>query len=149
MNFTRPKVCDRARTYVSLRLDGELSEFERALLESHLESCSACRTFALEAAEITETLRNGELERLQRPLVLPRRVHAGLRRVQLGAAAAVVVTIVGAGALVGSVRSPIDQPRFRTLNAVTVQPTLRELRAQDLRSAAAAESPRGTKILPA
>src|SRR5215217_9699974 len=99
MELQRPKVCDRARTYASLRLDGELSEFESALLDAHLASCAACRTFAVEVAEITAELRAAELRRLERPLVLPRRVHAGLRRLQLGTAAAVLVTVVGAGAL--------------------------------------------------
>jgi hypothetical protein len=148
MEFSRPKVCDRARTYVSLRLDNELSEFERVLLDSHLESCGSCRAFSAEVSDITAELRSGELERLERPLVLPSRVHAGFRRIQLGAAAAVVVTIVGAGALVGSVRSPVEQPRFHSSSAGAVAPTLRELRAQDLRSAAAA-APSGVKILPA
>ncbi len=148
MEFHRPKVCDRARTYVSLRLDGELSEFERALLESHLESCGSCRAFAIEAADITAELRAAALHRLERPIVLPARVHAGLRRLQVGAAAAVVVTVVGAGAVVGTVRSPVEQPRFRTIEAANVQPTLRQLRAQDLRTAATVQLRRGTKILP-
>jgi hypothetical protein len=146
MRYSRPKVCDRARTYVSLRLDGELSDFEQALLDAHLESCGGCRGFAVEVAEITAELRVSQLARLERPLVLPHRVHAGLRRLQLGTAAAVLVTVVGVGALVGSVRGP-DQPRFATLNAETAQPSLRELRAQDLRNAARVAPPSGVKIL--
>jgi anti-sigma factor RsiW len=148
LHFTRPKVCDRARTYVSLRLDGELSDFEQALLEAHLESCASCRVFATEMSEITAELRVSQLERLERPLILPHRVRAGLRRLQVGAAAAVLVTVVGVGALVGSVRGP-DQPRFSTLNSETAQPSLRELRAQDLRVAAKVAPPSGVKILPA
>jgi anti-sigma factor RsiW len=149
MDYTRPKVCDRARTYVSLRLDGELSEFEGALLESHLEACGSCRAFAVEVTAITTELRAAELPRLERPLVLPSRVRTGLRGLQLGAAAAVVVTVVGAGALVSSVRSPVQEPRFSRANVSAVEPTLRELRAQDLRSAASADLPPGQKILPA
>lgn len=149
LHFTRPKVCDRARTYVSLRLDGELSDFEQALLEAHLESCASCRVFATEMSEITAELRVSRLERLERPLILPHRVRAGLRRLQVGAAAAVLVTVVGVGALVGSARPP-EQPHFATLRAETVQPSLRELRAMNLRATVASvpPGPIGKVLLP-
>ncbi len=38
--------CERALQWVSLGLDDELSEFERALLERHLEGCGACAALA-------------------------------------------------------------------------------------------------------
>jgi len=44
------RVCDRAREYSSRSLDGELSDFERALLETHLERCDACRAYAAAVA---------------------------------------------------------------------------------------------------
>lgn len=144
-----PQACDRARTYASLRLDGELSDFENALLEAHLESCGACRAFAGDVIALTAHLRSAELERLPRPLELPIRVRAGLRRLQLGAAAAFLVTVVGAGSLIGGVARP-EQPRFATLNAAPITPTLRELRAEDLKPAPPAPArPRGTKLIPA
>src|SRR5687768_3181467 len=101
----RPKVCDRARMYISLRLDGELSDFEQALLVSHIAGCSACRAFEADLGEITSGLRDAPVERLERPLVLPQRVRVAFRGVQLGAAAAVVVTVVGVAGLLGSVGS--------------------------------------------
>ena len=41
----QPRNCDRARAWVSLRLDGEISEVEAALLEAHLGRCASCREF--------------------------------------------------------------------------------------------------------
>jgi len=45
--------CERARQWASLRLDGELSELEDALLEQHLEGCSSCSAFAVRLAATT------------------------------------------------------------------------------------------------
>ena len=38
----QPRNCDRARAWVSLRLDDEISELEERLLEAHLGRCAAC-----------------------------------------------------------------------------------------------------------
>ena len=38
-------LCHRSREWISLRLDGELSELAEKMLESHLARCAACRTF--------------------------------------------------------------------------------------------------------
>jgi predicted anti-sigma-YlaC factor YlaD len=127
--------------YISLRLDGELSDFEQALLGSHLEGCSACRAFAADIGEITTDLRAAPAERLERPLVLPQRVHVAFRRVQLGAAAAVLVTVVGVAGLLGSVGSS-EQRRFVTpTDLQPTTPTLRELRAQELKPLAVPSGP--------
>jgi predicted anti-sigma-YlaC factor YlaD len=140
-----PKLCERARTYASLRLDGELSEFERALLEAHVASCDACRAFAADVDALTAELRAAKHERLERPLQLPVRVRAGLRRLQVGAAAAVLVTVVGASTLIGSVGRP-SEPRFATARVEPATPTLRELRAADLKPPPATPR-RGTKLI--
>lgn len=142
-----PKVCERARTYASLRLDGELSDFEHALLDSHLAGCGACRAFAADVAALTGELRTARFERLECPLQLPVRVRAGLRRVQVGAAAAVLVTVIGAGSLIGSV-GRTEHPRFAVANVEPATPTLRELRAVDLKAELDRPLPRGTKLMP-
>lgn len=147
-----PKVCERARTYASLRLDGELSDFEGALLDSHAAVCASCAAFVSDVDALTGELRRAELERLPNQLQLPVRVRAGLRRLQVGAAAAALISVVGVGSLIGSVSRP-EGPRFATLNAAPATPTLRELRAQDLRAQdlhPAPEPPvrRGTKLVP-
>jgi anti-sigma factor RsiW len=98
--------CERAREYASLALDGELSQFEHALLRAHLEACPGCRTYNGGLVATTERLRNAPLERLQRPITLPSRQRVSFRSVQAGLAAALVVTAVGLGGLLSSLDSP-------------------------------------------
>ena len=70
------KQCERARECASLRLDGELSEFEQALLVAHLARCEPCRSFANELESTTNHMRLTPLERLGQPVL----VYAGSRR---------------------------------------------------------------------
>ena len=54
----RPHMCERAREWGSLRLDGELSELERVLLDAHLVALRGlCRLRASRSTAITETIR--------------------------------------------------------------------------------------------
>jgi hypothetical protein len=92
----RSLLCERTRGWVSLSLDGELSEFERALLDAHLGRCAECSVFAADIRAATTLLRAAPLERpLQQisPPVIRRRIGASALRV--GAAAAVVVGALG------------------------------------------------------
>jgi predicted anti-sigma-YlaC factor YlaD len=99
-------LCDRTREWAALRLDGELSEFERVLMQAHFERCAECRSFAADVTEITEQLRSAPLERLPQPVTLPlRRRVAGFRPVQVAAAAAVVVAAAVLGGIYGAVRN--------------------------------------------
>ena len=87
-----PVVCERFRAYVSLALDGELAELEQLMLDSHLERCSGCREFAMEAAGSTHVLRTAQLECPTHAVAVPsvsRRTP--LRAIQATAAAAVAV----------------------------------------------------------
>jgi predicted anti-sigma-YlaC factor YlaD len=97
--------CERAREYASLALDGELSQFEHALLRAHLEACPGCRSYNGGLLATTERLRNAPLERLQRPITLPSRRRVSFRSVQAGLAAALVVTAVGLGGVLSSLDS--------------------------------------------
>ena len=56
-------MCERARRWSSLRVDGELSELESALLDSHLARCSSCRAFARGAEDVAALLSAARLER--------------------------------------------------------------------------------------
>jgi anti-sigma factor RsiW len=102
--------CDRAREYASLRLDGELSEFERVLLESHLDGCPSCSAFSADIAAVTGNLREAPLERPTIAVTLPRRRFAALRGLQASAAAAAIVSVVGIGALFGMLHSSASTP---------------------------------------
>jgi len=112
------RVCDRAREYSSRSLDGELSDFERALLETHLERCDACRAYAVELAEIVTRLRLEPLEALPHPVSLPSRRRVRARALQ-GAAAVAAAAVAATAGLVGSLQSrPAEVRPNPTLDAL-------------------------------
>jgi anti-sigma factor RsiW len=82
-------------------MDGELSEFEQALLGAHLARCEPCRSFAHELESLTDHMRSTPLARLEQPVSLPARRRLVSRRpVEIAAAAALMLTTLGvAGAL--------------------------------------------------
>jgi predicted anti-sigma-YlaC factor YlaD len=88
--------CDRAREWSSLALDGELSGFEQALLDAHLERCEDCRAFTAGVGDTTALLRDSMPERPSRPIAIPGRARprtTGVRNVlALAAAASIFVT---------------------------------------------------------
>ena len=92
------QLCARARFWASLRIDGELSELEGALLDAHLERCADCRSVAHGFGDATAALRAAPLERVP-PVSVD--VPRAPRRL-LGSIAVAVVLIGGmvAGGLV-------------------------------------------------
>lgn len=101
------RLCSRARFWVSLRLDGQLSELEGALLDAHLAGCPDCRSFADEASLTTARLRTEALETLEPVRIdVPRR---GRNPLVIGFAAAVIAAAVLAGGLVRNVLSPASE----------------------------------------
>ena len=128
---SRSWACDRARQAVSLHLDGELSQLERALLERHLDRCSACAEFAADASALTQELRVAPLVRLERPIELPlrRRVGYGFRH----AGALATAASVAATALLAVMALPAQRQSApssaRTVNNQRTNQDLRELRA--------------------
>jgi ferric-dicitrate binding protein FerR (iron transport regulator) len=129
----RSLLCERTRGWVSLSLDGELSEFERALMDAHVARCLDCAAFAGEARQTTAMLRSAPLEPLPQALALPvrrRRIGAGALRVSAAAA-----MVVGALGLAGSVNfgSPPVSEITADSSMVEDQNTLiRELKRADL-----------------
>jgi anti-sigma factor RsiW len=112
------RICDRAREYSSRSLDGELSDFERALLETHLERCDACQAYAVELAEIVTRLRLTPFEALPHPVSLPSRRRVRARVLQGAAVAAAAAVAVTAG-LAGALQSHPTQGRSNlTLDAL-------------------------------
>jgi anti-sigma factor RsiW len=101
---SQSRLCDRAREYSSRDLDGELSEFERALLESHLDHCEACRAYSVELEQIVGRLRAAPLEALPHPISLPSRRRVRTRVLQVAAAGAAAAVAASAG-LLGTLQS--------------------------------------------
>jgi predicted anti-sigma-YlaC factor YlaD len=127
-------LCERARFWASLRLDGELSELEGALLDAHLARCDACRELAAGFDASTAALRSTPLQRVA-PVALgvprsPRRLLASI------AVAAVLVLGVIAGGLVrGQVSHSPAAPRAVAVVASFETPDqLRTLRRSALLS---------------
>ena len=118
--------CERARSWVSLDLDDELSELEGAVLRAHTARCVPCAQFQSEAVAITHKLRLAPLEPLPAPIALPPRRRVVGRLLQVGAAAAVAALAAGIGALLPTspqppnLTAPVGKPtaepssRFRT-----------------------------------
>jgi hypothetical protein len=95
----RPAACDCARTYVSLELDGELSELELRLLSAHLDRCESCRVYRDDVRTFTTGIREAAFEAPSRRVRIPARVKAELPIHQLGAVAAALVVLVGTSTL--------------------------------------------------
>jgi hypothetical protein len=92
--------CARARAWISLRLDAQLSEFEDALLGAHLKRCADCGAFAETMRDVTETLRSTLLERPTFAFEPPRRSTARVHGLRVISAAAAVTVIGGLSGLV-------------------------------------------------
>jgi len=92
--------CDRARQWASLELDGELSSFERALLENHLEGCPSCAQFRAEIGSLTGALRAAPREPFAGVVLGRVRRHVRIRLAP--AAAAMAVAAVGLGSVLAS-----------------------------------------------
>ena len=96
------QLCERARFWASLRLDGELSELEGALLDAHLARCAGCRVVADGFGSSTTALRSASLERPS-PVAFdlartPRRLIA-----TVAVAAVVVLSVITGGLVRGQV----------------------------------------------
>jgi predicted anti-sigma-YlaC factor YlaD len=93
--------CERARGWASLRVDGELSALESALLDAHLGRCLPCRRFARDVEDVAGALRASRVERpAPVALLLPHR-RSARRGLHAVAAAALVVAAGAVGALIG------------------------------------------------
>jgi anti-sigma factor RsiW len=113
------QLCARARFWASLRLDGELSELEGALLDAHLARCDACSAVARDYGALTDDLRARPLERVA-PVVV-RHVRS-TRRVFAGAA---IAAVIAAGMLLGGfVRGQVSREALPAPHPVAVVASL-------------------------
>jgi anti-sigma factor RsiW len=105
MELVPNPICDRVRGQISLDLDGELSQLERAMVASHVRRCPSCAAFRANATSFTQTLRAAPLEALSRPIEVPSLRRKALAEVRFGAirvaAAAAGIAVVLSLALGG------------------------------------------------
>ena len=97
--------CERARTWASLSIDGELSQFGQAQLRAHVGRCAACAAYAQNLASLAEELRRAPLEQPTTDVMPVARRLTARRALQLGAAAAAVAIAASLGSLAGSLSS--------------------------------------------
>ncbi len=125
-------LCERARFWASLRLDGELSELEGALLDAHLARCAGCRAVADGFDASTIALRAAPLERVAPVAVnLPRSPRRLLAMISV--AAVLVVGVVAGGLVRGQVSHGPSAPGAVAVVASFETPDqLRQLRRATL-----------------
>jgi hypothetical protein len=125
-------LCERARFWASLRLDGELSELEAALLDAHLARCAGCRGVAGGFDASTIALRAAPLERVA-PVALD--VHRSPRRVlaMISVAAVLVAGVVAGGLVRGQAsHSPSAPHAVAVVASFETADQLRQLRRATL-----------------
>src|SRR6478672_1665091 len=98
MEVSGGQLCARARFWASLRVDGELSELEGALLDAHLARCADCSALVEGFSSSAAMLRSAPLERVA-PVALDLQ-HSPRRILALTAVAAVVLLGVITGGVV-------------------------------------------------
>jgi anti-sigma factor RsiW len=134
-------LCHRSHEWISLRLDGELSELAAKMLDGHLARCAECRAFEAGVAAATSLVRTAPLEHLEQPVSLPRGRRLALQTRRLGAAvagaAAVAIGVVAFLYVPSSTtltsRSPFlvapsgnqDLEQFRLFRAAALKPVVR------------------------
>jgi ferric-dicitrate binding protein FerR (iron transport regulator) len=95
--WRRRTACDRAALWISLELDGEISELERAALAAHLGGCAECSSVQAEIAGFTRLMRDAPVEapRVDGAVLtrLPVRLRPARRRVIFALAAAIATSL--------------------------------------------------------
>jgi hypothetical protein len=71
MDTSRSAVCERARVWASLLPDGELSLFERRLLDAHCMRCSECRRLRDDVVSLTAIVRDTPLDEMTQSVRVP------------------------------------------------------------------------------
>jgi predicted anti-sigma-YlaC factor YlaD len=109
----------RAREAASLRLDGELSEFDAVRLGLHMQDCAACRAYAREIEAITLGLRSAPLERPQGEtfVLRPKRLPAMRMQAAAVAAVGVIAAVAGTSFAIGRVVGSENGGTTRTATA--------------------------------
>lgn len=105
-----PAVCERSRSFVSLRLDGELAELEGRMLDAHLARCAPCRNTAHELGAITAAVRATPLQPIGE-LATPRFRRPWIGRLRpVAAVAATLLVGIGAAGAVRPAAPPVVEP---------------------------------------
>src|SRR5581483_2518027 len=94
--WRRTSPCERASQWISLRLDGELSELETAALERHLDACPRCAALATRVGGFTWMLRDQPLLEIPREVVVAAPRSQRVRVARRGGAVLAFAAALGA-----------------------------------------------------
>jgi ferric-dicitrate binding protein FerR (iron transport regulator) len=128
----QPRNCERARAWVSLRLDEEISELEDALLEAHLRRCASCRKFEESVRSMVVVLRSQPLEEIDHPVVVSGRRRLPMRPGAVASAAAALAAVVGVATVLSTQptkRPPTPAPAPTPAADVRDDQDIKQLRA--------------------
>lgn len=135
-----PAECAQACQHLSLRADGELSEFESVLLEAHLAVCPDCQSFEKGVTGFTTVLRAVAPEQPIVSFKLPRgrsRANALLAtslRAGSAAAALAIVALTGLATFHTALHSSPSAPQGANLGETRLVLDLHERQLQHLDS---------------
>ena len=129
----QPANCERSRAWVSMRLDGELSELEVALLGAHLRTCVACQEYEESVRGAVLALRSQPLEQVGHSVALPGRRRIVVRPIAFARVAAAAAAVVGLTAVLSiePAKRPatVQVPSVGKVTAADADSDLQELRA--------------------
>ena len=119
--WRRTTACERAAQWISLELDGELSEIEGAALGRHVDHCLACAASRTELGGFTRVVRAVAPVSPREPVTvaMPRALRKQL--VRRGAISVLVATTIAAGAGLFTLQQSPPVTASSTLGLATQQ----------------------------
>lgn len=140
MEGIQPSSCARTREWISFALDSELSEFERFLMEHHLERCADCSVFERDTRLIAGTMRSTSLESPSEPVTVGRLQHPARRLGRLRIANVLPVAVAAASMFLATTLTPDmaglvgsnEPPLKSTVSPPTVNELVLEVRRRNL-----------------
>ena len=121
VRLRRISACERAAQWISLDLDGELSELERVGLARHLEGCERCRATTADFGGFTEIIRTTPPVSRTTPVVVALPGRPGVRARRRSA-----VALLACAAALAAVFTALPHMGGRSPSAAL--PTAREQR---------------------
>lgn len=129
-------MCERIRAQVSVGLDEDASQLERAMIASHLDRCPDCAEYAIGVRTVTDALRSAPLEPMPKPVTVhrarrPVRAHVqGRLHAAAAVATALVVGVFAGTQLSGTQSLPADSSFVPEGSSRIQPPPLKQLQIE-------------------
>lgn len=140
MKGIQPSSCARTREWISFALDSELSDFERFLMEHHVERCADCSLFERDLRLIAEGMRSTALESPSAPVTVGRLQQPARRLGRMRLANVLPVAVAAASMFLATTLTPdmaglvgsSEPPLESTVSPPTVNELVLEVRRRNL-----------------